>query len=112
MNIAYFKIRCFVCFKSFEIPKLPDSAYGEYLFCSDGMEFRHFNWFENKDLKNTVEYILSNNFELQVENDNTKGRKAIEIVAKLADGDFNSEFRFSKCPRCKNRFHSYPNKKN
>jgi hypothetical protein len=109
MNISYFKTRCFVCFKSFEVPRLPDSAYGEYLFSNDSNEYQHFNWFENENIRNSVDYILSKNIDLKIENDHTKGNVAIELVGKLADGNFKAESGNSKCPRCKRGFHSHPN---
>lgn len=111
MDITHFKVRCFICFKRFEVPRLPNSAYGEQLFSNDKNEFRYFNWLDNEDIKNSVDYILSQDADLQIENDRTKGNTVFEIVAQLADGNFKAEFGYSKCTRCKNRLHSQPNTK-
>lgn len=111
MKISYFKVRCFVCFKSFETPCLPDFTYGDGLFVNSTNEFRYFNWLENDIVIETVDYILSMNPRLQLKNDITKGGFAQKIVSQLADGDFRIKSGYSKCPRCKCRFHSYPNRK-
>lgn len=110
MKIAYFKTRCFVCWKGFEIAQLPDSAYGEYLFIDyKNREFKYFNWFENGEIENVIKHVLAENEKLQLENDNTKGNTAIKLVGLLADFKFEPIFGYVKCPRCSTKFHSFPN---
>lgn len=112
MKIAYFKTRCFVCWKGFEIIQLPDSAYGEYLFIDYKTRvFRYFNWIGNGEIENVIKLVLSDNEQLQFENDNTKGNTAIRLVGLLADCNFEPIFGYVKCPRCSTRFHSISNNK-
>lgn len=112
MKISYFKTRCFVCWKGFEVALLPDSAYGEYLFIDyKNREFRYFNWSESGETEKVIKLVFTDNEKLQIENDNTKGNTAIKLVGLLADSDFEPIFGYVKCPRCSTRFHSIPNNK-
>ncbi len=110
MKVELFKVRCFICFKGFEIPRLPDSLYGEHFFINhDTWEFRYFSWHNSSEVSNTVEEALKQSFELRCENDNTKGNTTLKLIGKLADGNYEPILGAVKCPRCSLRIQSFPN---
>lgn len=106
MEIAYFKATCFICWNTWEIPQLPDSAYGEELLIDIRTgKFKYFSWFDNMHLYETLKRFFANNFEQQVKNDNSKGEEARKLILKIADGE-HKLLNQHQCPRCKMRISS------
>ncbi|MEM9829013.1 MAG: hypothetical protein AAF944_00165 [Bacteroidota bacterium] len=105
MKTAYFRSRCLVCWKSFEVPKLSDMSYGETLYYEKSIdEFGYFNWIENQDKEKIISLFLDTDPELQFKNDETKGNIAVKIIGLIADGDWEPILGHSRCPRCKYKF--------
>ena len=101
MTVAFFKSRCLICWKQFEIPKLPDSSYGDNLYYDKkDKTFGYFSWFDNKNIEAYINSFLSFNDELQTLNDNTKGNTARQLVGLIADGDNECMLGLFRCPRC------------
>ena len=112
MEIAEFKVRCYICWKQFLIPALSDFNYGEFLFVNyKTREFRHFYWIENQEVESIITAKLNSDSTLERKNDYSKGDIALKLIGKLSDGEFEPIFRNVKCPRCKIGFHSFPNNK-
>ena len=112
MEIAEFKVRCYVCWKKFLIPALSDFSYGESLFVNyKTREFRYFYRIENQEVESIITAKLNSDTTLAQKNNNTKGNTALNLVGKLSDGEFEPILSQVKCPRCNIGFHSFPNKK-
>ncbi len=112
MTIAFFKSRCLVCWKGFEVPLLPDSSYGDNLYYDKTSNiFSYFSRFDNEEINNCLTDILSKTPEIQILNDNTKGNTARQIVGLMADGDKECVLGFNRCPRCRLKFNSVSNTK-
>jgi len=107
MTIAYFKSRCLVCWKGFEVPLLPDSSYGDNVYYDKTAKtFSYFSWFDNKEIENCLTDFLSKNPKLQFTNDDTKGNTARQIVGLMANGDKECVLGYNRCPRCGLKFNS------
>ena len=107
MTIAYFKSRCLICWKGFEVPLLSDSSYCNNLYYDKTAKtFSYFSWFDNKEIENCITDFLSKNPKLQLLNDNTKGNTTRQIVGLIADGDKECVLGFNRCPRCGIKFNS------
>jgi len=107
MTIAFFKTRCLVCWKGFEVPLLPGSSYGETLYYDKTAKtFSYFSWFDNKEIEvqNCVTDFLSKNKEIQYLNDNSKGSTTSQILGLIADGDKECILGYNRCPRCGLKF--------
>jgi len=113
MQLTYFRVRCFICFKRYSIPQFKDTKQVIYYFQDFNKEIRYYKWKGNEKVSNAVNYILAKQQELNRENAYTKGRTALQLVSKLADGNYTIKqiSAFSACPRCKQRFHSRPQTK-
>ncbi len=107
MTIAYFKLRCLICWKGFEVPLLSDISYRNNLYYDKTAKtFSYFSWFDNKEIENCITDFLSKNPKLQLLNDNTKGNTTRQIVGLIADGDKECVLGFNRCPRCGIKFNS------
>jgi hypothetical protein len=105
MKIAFFKSRCLVCWKSFEVPKLPDMSYGDYLYYEKSRnEFGYFNWMDNQGKERIIGLFLDTDPELQFKNDEIKGNVVTKIIGLIADGDWEVILGYDRCPRCKFKF--------
>lgn len=112
MTIAFFKSRCLVCWKGFEVPMLPDSSYGDNLyFDKKAKTFSYFSWFDDKEIQNFVTDFLLKDKKLQCLNDDTKGNTIRQIVGLIADGDKECILGYNRCPRCGLKFNSISDKK-
>ncbi len=112
MKIAFFKSRCLVCWKGFEVPLLPDSSYGDNLYYDKRTKtFSYFKWFDNKEIENCVTDFLSKNPNFQFLNDNTKGNTARQIIGLMANGDKECVLGYNRCPRCGLKFNSVSNRR-
>jgi hypothetical protein len=112
MTITFFKSRCLVCWKGFEVPLLLDSSYGDNLYYDKSAKtFSYFSWFDNKEIENWVTDFLSKKPELQFSNDNTKGNTARQIVGLMANGDKECVLGYNRCPRCGLKFISVSDKR-
>lgn len=111
MKTTFFKSRCLVCWKNFEVPLLPDSSYGDSLYYDkQTKKFSYFNWFDNTEIEKCIKEFLSKNPKLQFSNDNTKDNIALQIVGFIANGNKECILRY-RCPRCGLKFNSISNTK-
>jgi hypothetical protein len=112
MEIAEFRVRCFVCWKRFSIPAISELSYGTFLFVNyKTREFRSYSRISNPEIETRITAEIHSDAELKSENDTSKGNLSLKLIGKLSDGDFEPIFRYVKCPRCNIGFHSYPNSK-
>lgn len=104
MKVAFFKCRCLVCWKGFQVPKLPDSSYGDYLyFNKDTKLYSYFSWFNNsstQDITNLISEFISKNEKLVIANDNSRGKTYGELFGLVSDGNNELINGFNRCPRC------------
>jgi len=101
MTLAFFKSRCLVCWKGFEVPKLPDSSYGDQLYYDKRLKtFSYFSWFNNKEIEDNLAHFLSQKPDLQLSNNNTQGNTSVQIVALIGDGNNECVLGYNRCPRC------------
>ena len=103
----HFKARCLLCWKSFLRPQHGDQVKRNYLFINSKTgERRSFSWPPSQLIQKRIESILSQSQELQFQNDESKGRIAIQIAGVLADeGDWTLTSGKGTCPKCGSRFH-------
>lgn len=107
MTVAFFKSRCLVCWKGFDVPLLPDSSYGDSLYYDKTSKtYSYFSWFDNKEIESCVTDFLSKRSELQFINDDTKGNTARKIVGLMTNGDKECVLGYNRCPRCGLKFNS------
>src|SRR5574343_551148 len=105
MTITFFKSRCLVCWKGFEVPLLSDISYRDDLYYDKTAKtFYYFSWFNNKKIENCVKDFLSKKPELQFLNDDTKGNTARHIVGIMANGNKECVLGYNRCPRCGLKF--------
>lgn len=113
MEIAEFKVRCYICWKQFLIPTLSDFSYGEFLFVDyKTREFRYLNRIENKEVESILVMTINSDFSLNSKNNDLTADQALKVIGKLSDGEFEPIFSYVKCPRCKIGFYTFPNVKN
>ena len=105
MTISFYKSKCLVCWKGFEVPLLSDSSYGDTLYYDKtNKEYYYFNWFDNKEIENSVIDFLNNHQEFQIKNDDDRGNTARKIVGIMADGNKENVIGYNRCPRCGIKF--------
>jgi len=107
MKIAFFKSRCIVCWKGFDVPSLSEISSGDNLYYDKTSKtFSLFKWFDNREIESCITDFLSKKTELQLLNDETKGNTTRKIIGRIADGDKECVFGFNRCPRCGIKFNS------
>jgi len=111
MTEAFFKSRCLICFKSFEVPKIGCVTYDSSLFYDKTRKlFGHFTWDNKKEINDLIGDFLSLNPKAQEKIDETKGIVVRQLVAFIADGDWEPILGFNRCPRCGIKLNSVSNK--
>ena len=111
MEVAFFKCRCFICFKSFEVPSLPDSTYGQWLFSNQEKKYFTYSLGQSENLELAIQETLVSSKKLQIENDNTKGDTFVKLIALASNENSTPILGYNKCPRCGSKLHSNPNTK-
>ena len=108
MNVKLHNCRCSICFKKFEIARPIDQSTRGCYFDSNH-NFRYYEYKNNGLAEKLISQYIASNFDEQVENDNTRGFRARELLGKLADGEFKPIGGYINCPRCNTSFHSTSN---
>ena len=111
MEGAFFKCRCFICFKSFEVPLLPDSTYGQWLYTNQKGDFYTYSLKQSEVAETAIQTILDKSPKLQQENDNSKGNTFVKLVGNASNENADPILGYNKCPRCSFKFHSFPKTK-
>ena len=106
MEVSFHSARCYICFKKFEIPVSAKSELGRIYIDYTNREFRCYLYKNSGNRENIIGKYIDSDVELQVENDNTRGHVAIEMLGVLADGNFKPVYSYINCPRCSLKFHS------
>lgn len=110
--IPFFKSRCLICWKGFEVPLPPHGPGKLYLYCDkSAREFSCFNRFDNQEIENVIIEWLSKKPDLQFLNDETKGTTALDIAGLLANGNQECVSGYHRCPRCGLKFNLVSNTK-
>ena len=101
MDFPFFKSRCLICWKSFEVPRARDSMNMTKIYFEKRIKtFGYYTWPTNKIVEDDVIDFLSLNQKLQIENDNSKGNAVYRLIGFIADGDWEVVLGFNRCPRC------------
>ena len=110
MTASFFKSRCLICLKGFEIPKIDGKPYDSSLYYDKTQKiFAHFTWDNKKEINSLISDFLFANPKFQEKNDDTKGNTVRQLVAVIADGNWEPILGFNRCPRCGIKLNSVSN---
>lgn len=99
----FYSARCLICLKKFQVPKLSDFRFGEYLFSTiDGKEYANYSVTEELDISELIDDKLKQNTLGKNLNEIQKNRLKYRLIGKISDQSESKEFIEGKyvCPRC------------